>query len=221
MKHAITIGVMAGVALIGTAQICSRRRQGAVHAGRVASFGVNPLSARSVDAVGQWVETSEIVLNDTVFYDPIQKVIGKIPKNWFLQSSNRRAENETSLVFHMRNYPNASLAVYYRFMGGGPLDKKRERDLLREAVHEKIIQRSVAGFEDYKVSLDMIERDIHGHSALSWVANYRNAGVAWVEHLTRIQAPSYTMLIFLNVPTVELDAAKPGYDEIVSTTEVK
>jgi len=162
----------------------------------------------------------ELANPDGKFFDPVHRIMVKIPSGWSVKQAPHWGTNESTIFLSDPDHPEAAPSIYHReYDQPNEMSPSDAEAWLRQEAAAKAAQRVAGGATDY-VNGDMESRTIADRPALTWTADFTQNGQPWSEYLTRIYSPNGTTLFFLLAPKSDMPAMIPQFEQTINATVV-
>ncbi|MDB6169150.1 MAG: hypothetical protein JWM88_2014 [Verrucomicrobia bacterium] len=143
------------------------------------------------------------------------------PSGWTVVSANRWGDMDSTLFVTSKSLPNVQIAVethvYYEPFAPA---EGHPAWLIAEADRRARFRGTVAA-PDYTNRTDsFVAREIGGHSALTWSADYTTAGRAYRELLALVVSESNHVYYFAKIPADNAAALEPAFEALVASTRL-
>jgi hypothetical protein len=169
----------------------------------------------------QPIPIDEISGPDNSISDSMYEVTTRYPVGWVIRGAARWGDHgnrATTIFFGAPDSAEASPNLYYRkfhapmliFSGGA---ESWLRDEARRKVEQRVTKEGIADYKNRPESF--VLREVGGHAALSWSADYTRSGDRWVEYLTAVLSENGLALFFLQAPADQIKLVVPKYEQMI------
>jgi hypothetical protein len=169
----------------------------------------------------QPIPIDEISGPDNSIADSKYGVTTRYPTGWIIRGAARWGDHEnpaTTIYFGATESAQASPNLYYRKFPAPLLNptggaESWLRDEARKKVDQRVKQEGIVDYLNRPESF--VFREVGGHGALSWSAEFTRSGEKWSEYLTAILSENGLALFFLQAPADQIGLVRPRYEQMI------
>ena len=171
----------------------------------------------------QPISIDEISGPDNSILDGQFGVSCRYPAGWIIRGAARWGDQATTIFFGAPEAGQAAPNLYYRKFHAPLLNPSGGaeswlRDEARRKVDQRVKQEGIADYKNRPESF--VFREIGGHAALSWSADYTRSGEKWAEYLTAVLSENGLALFFLQAPADQIALIMPKYEEMINALQM-
>ncbi|MCX6950656.1 MAG: hypothetical protein NTV51_00470 [Verrucomicrobia bacterium] len=173
-------------------------------------------------APAQSVTPTEVAKADGRVQDAEYGVAFVCPPGWSSSGAHRWGDMESTIVVESKALPDAQFGIYSQVYYEPFAPAEGFPAWLRAEADRKARLRATSdGFLDYANRADsFVAREIGGHPALSWSADYSAAGRKYRELLALVISESNRVLYFAKVPADQVAKLQPDFDALLASTRL-